>query len=188
MSHLYSEILEKGGKNVTNGTWLHSVRAVEQGKGVDHRELACYAALLTPYVRDHLARAAQSIEELYTQLPSVVVGEDQQRAHWENGREAYISRLCEVLHHLGAALTAVGCTDDELKGLCGCEESVKEGKGDIPPQISVFAVLDTDEEESVSEGDEEPEVSVDTRTDLQEVSNVPGEQRVGTPVRHPFGV
>jgi hypothetical protein len=161
---------------------------VEQGKGVDHRELACYATALTPYVRDHLARAAQNIEELYAQLPSAVVGEEQQRGYWESGREAYITRLCEVLHHLGAALTAVGCTDDELKSMCGCEESVKEEKRDIPPQFSESAVRDTDEEESDSDDDGDPEVSVDTCTDLQEVSNVPGERRVSTPVQHPFGV
>lgn len=99
---------------MTFGTWLRTAREDEKDRGVDHYALACDAVRLTPYVRDHLARAAQGIEALYTQLPAAPVPESAQRAHWENGREAYIVRLREVLEHLAAALNAVGCTDRQL--------------------------------------------------------------------------
>jgi hypothetical protein len=90
------------------------VRDREKASGVDHRDLACYASRLTPHVRDHLAHAAQEIEKLYGQLPSAASFESQQREHWEEGREDYIESIRSVLGHLASALTAVGCTDEQL--------------------------------------------------------------------------
>lgn len=99
---------------MTHGTWLRTVRAQEKAQGVDHRRLACYATELTPHVRDHLARAAQEIENLYGRLPAGTVLEEDQRKHWTEGREDYIDSLRAVLGHLASALTAVGCTDKRL--------------------------------------------------------------------------
>jgi hypothetical protein len=103
---------------------------MERDKGVNHDHLARYASSLTPYVRDHLARAAQGIEELYAALPSDLTPEDEQRSAWEDGRAEYVDRICESIQHLGAALTAVGCTDDELKRIIVCEEVANEVKRD----------------------------------------------------------
>lgn len=113
-----------------NGTWLADTRAVEKDMGVDHNELACHASLLTPYIRDRLARAARALEELYGQLPSPLAPEGEQRGYWEGGREAYVGRICEVIQHLGSALSAVGCTDDEAERYLVCEETVNEAKRD----------------------------------------------------------
>lgn len=96
------------------GTWLRDARAREKDKGVDHRELACYANKLTPYVQDCMARALQGMEELYAQLPPAVAPEEKQRKQWEDGRTAFVARMRESLDLIGAALTAVGCTEEEL--------------------------------------------------------------------------
>lgn len=109
-----------------NGTWLRSLRAMEKDKGVDYTALACHAQALTPYVREHLSRAAQGIEELYGQLPSAIVSDEDQRVHWETGRDAYVSRICEAIQHLGRALSAVGCTDAELEKILTCNEEANK--------------------------------------------------------------
>lgn len=96
------------------GTWLRTMRAQEKVAGVDHIAMACYASQLTPYVRTHLATALQDMEELYAQLPPVIALEEEQREHWENGRDAYIACIRGALDHIGAALNAVGCTDEQL--------------------------------------------------------------------------
>lgn len=113
-----------------NGTWLRSLRAMEKDNGVNYTELACQATVLTPYVREHLSRAAQGIEELYAKLPSALVDDAAQRAHWEDGREAYVSRICEAIQHLGKALAAVGCTDSALNKLLVCNEEANEEEND----------------------------------------------------------
>jgi hypothetical protein len=180
--------MEQNGKTVQNGTWLRDVRAKERDKGVNHKDLACYASSLTPYVRDHLARAAQGIEELYGQLPSVIIPDGAQRTFWEEGREDFISRVCEVLSHLGAALAAVGCTDNELKRACGCEEHVKEAKRDILPLTSVSTTRNTDAGRDGSPEDGEAADSVVARTEDPEEENKAGERRVAASIRRPFGV
>lgn len=96
------------------GTWLHATRAQEKVDGVDHIAMACYASTLTPYIRDHLAPALQGLEDLYAQLPPVIATEESQREYWENGRDAYIAKIRAALDHIGAALNAVGCTDEQL--------------------------------------------------------------------------
>lgn len=116
------------------GTWLRATRAKEREDGVDHVELACYASKLTPYIRDHMARALQDMEELYAQLPSAAVPEENQRDHWENGRQAYITRMRESLDHIGAALNAVGCTDEELDNVSQANE--EEIESDTPEPAS----------------------------------------------------
>lgn len=115
---------------MTNGTWLRSLRAVEKDAGVDYTTLACHAVALTPYVREHLSRAAQGIEGVYNQLPSVVESEEGQRVRWEDGREAYVDRICEAIQHLGKALTALGCTDSELEKILLCKEDANEEESD----------------------------------------------------------
>lgn len=99
------------------GTWLRDARAQEKDRGISHRDLACDARKLTPYVQDRMARALQGLEELYAQLPSVAAPEEAQRAQWEEGRRAFIVRTREALDLLGATLTAVGCTEEELESI-----------------------------------------------------------------------
>lgn len=128
-----------------NGAWLRSLRAMEKDTGVDYTDLACRATVLTPYVRDHLSRAAQGIEELYAKLPSAIVSDEDQRAHWEEGREAYVSSICEAIQHLGKALAAVGCTDSELNKLLVCNGEANEVESDTS---SDGREEDTSEEET----------------------------------------
>lgn len=99
---------------------------MEKDTGVDYSMLACRAAVLTPYVREHLSRAAQEIEGLYNQLPSIVDPEDIQRTRWEDGRESYVDRICEAIQHLGKALTALGCADSELEKILLCKEDANQ--------------------------------------------------------------
>lgn len=100
--------------SVQFGTWLSDARASEKDKGVNHRELACYGSKLTPYVQNQLAPALQDMETLYAALPSVTEDEEKQRAFWEDFRPEYVQRIRVALDSIGAALTAVGCTEDEL--------------------------------------------------------------------------
>lgn len=133
--------MEQDGNIVPDGTWLRAVRAEERDKGVDFRALACHASELTPYVRDQLSRAAQGIEELYASLPSPLTPDTQQREFWESGREEYVARVCEAVQRLGAALAAVGCTDNELAKAASCEEVVNEAKRDT-------SLVSSDDDES----------------------------------------
>jgi hypothetical protein len=70
---------------------------------------------LTPYIRGHLAPALQDLEDLYAELPSLITDEGDQRRFWEETRPEYIRRVREAMNHIGAALTAVGCTDEDLE-------------------------------------------------------------------------
>lgn len=108
------------------GTWLRAARAEEKSKGVSHRDLACYASKLTPYVQEHLALALQDMEKLYAELPPVLLEDSVQRVFWEGFREEYISRVRGSLDHIGAALAAVGCTDDQLAQVGQKDEPVEE--------------------------------------------------------------
>lgn len=117
------------------GTWLRDARAQEKDRGVDHRELACYASKLTPYVQDRMARALQGLEELYAQLPSVAAPEEKQREAWEGGREAFVVRTREALDLLGAVLTSIGCTEKELA-------SVTDEEPDPEPEAEPQPVSD----------------------------------------------
>lgn len=101
-------------RSVQLGTWLRVARAQERDSGVDFRELACYASKLTPHIQDHLAPALQDLELLYAELPPTVSAEEEQREFWESYRSEYIRRIRGALDHIGAALVAVGCTDEEL--------------------------------------------------------------------------
>lgn len=112
--------------------------------GVSHRDLACHASRLTPHARNHLARAAQEIEFLYSGLPADILSDQIQRIYWENGREAYVSRLAAVLHHLGSALTAVGCTDAELSA-APCAAAVKQTGDDDATAVRILPQLYTAE-------------------------------------------
>lgn len=138
---------------MTHGTWLRTVRSREKSAGVDHRQFACYASTLTPHVRDHLARAAQGIEKLYGQLPAATVSEADQREHWTEGREAYIDSIRDVLGHLAAALTAVGCTDKQLAlgdpGEEGIPAEVPE-EPDGPDDAEEDVVAESDPEKTVA--------------------------------------
>lgn len=106
--------------------------------------MACYASKLTPYVQDHMARALQNMEELYAQLPSVALSEEDQREHWENGRGAYITRMRESLDHIGAALSAVGCTDKELDRVGQADETKNEN--DTPEPFDDVRVNEENQE------------------------------------------
>lgn len=101
-------------ETVLFGTWLRSVRARERDKGTPYRDLATYPEKLTPYVQEELAQAAQVVETLYVKLPRATDPVGDQRAQWEQGREEFIATVRTALDHLGAALSAVGCTDAEL--------------------------------------------------------------------------
>lgn len=129
-----------------NGTWIRAVRAGEKNRGVNYTTLACHASVLTPYVRDHLAYAAQGIEELYTQLPPAISEETEQRDHWENRRSEYVTRICKVVEHVGAALAALGCTDSELEKLVVCKDDANDMESDTHPTSSDAAEEYTDEE------------------------------------------
>lgn len=110
------------------GTWLEGVRSQERSRGVDYRHLACYASELTPYVRDQLARAALGLEEIYAHLPSLLVSDDAQREHWVAARDTYVNHVSAVVRHLGAALSAVGCTDAEFAQVIAGKETVKSAE------------------------------------------------------------
>jgi hypothetical protein len=101
-------------RSVQLGTWLQVARAQERDRGVDFRELACYASKLTPHIQDHLAPALQDLELLYAELPAAVSAEEDQREFWESYRTEYIRRIRGALEHISSALVAVGCTDEEL--------------------------------------------------------------------------
>jgi hypothetical protein len=130
--------LEETEKRVLFGTWLASIRASERDSGVDHRELACYASKLTPYVQGHMSEALHDLEKLYTQLPPTVAEESDQREAWEGLREEYVRTLRQALDHLAATLTAVGCTDAELGGVLGTPEGEDPpGAGDETAEVPV---------------------------------------------------
>lgn len=96
------------------GTWLGVLRAEEAKDGVDHYELACYADKLTPYVRGHLADALGTLRGVDDLIPEFS-SEQELRGFWEDSRDEYIRKIRETLDHVGAALTAVGCTDKQLE-------------------------------------------------------------------------
>ena len=96
------------------GTWLKSVREQEAADGVDHRDLACDPLKLTARTREELLQAVQHIQRALSGIPLPLDSYDQQREMWEDGRTVYVGALREAASHLGAALTAVSCTDKEL--------------------------------------------------------------------------
>jgi hypothetical protein len=136
---------------VLYGTWLKDVRAQEKTQGVDHRELACYASLLTARVQDELSRALRGLELLYIRIPAVALHEDFQRDRWENYRTEYIREIREALDHIGAALAAVGCTDEELAGAhqtqCSAEdeEEPEEPTDESSEEDSSDGIADNEE-------------------------------------------
>lgn len=99
------------------GTWLRDVRAEEREAGVNHRDLACRPAELTSYVQDQMCEALSRMERLYIRIPPAPLDESHLREKWEDFREPYIYELRKALDHIGAALTAVGCTEDELASI-----------------------------------------------------------------------
>lgn len=126
---------------MTYGTWLSAARAEEKRLGVDHHEMACYASRLTPYVQNHLAVALRDLEQLYAELPSPIAEDVEQREYWEGTRREYVSRIRAALDHIGAALTAVGCTDEELR-LAG-RIAVTEKEGEEPAETEADDDQDT---------------------------------------------
>ena len=99
------------------GTWLRAARARGREAGVDYTELACYPDKLTLYMRDQMSLALQTMEELYCRLPSTTEDEPSQRETWENLRGDFVAHMRESLDLLGAVLTAVGCTEEELEAV-----------------------------------------------------------------------
>lgn len=97
------------------GTWLQSARAREREAGVDHRDLACYANLLTSYVQEHLSQALYRLEKLYIRVPPTALNEEHQRSLWETLRPDLIRDVREATDHIAAVLAAVGCTEEELE-------------------------------------------------------------------------
>lgn len=126
------------------GTWLRSVRARQQDEGVDHRDLATYASKLTPFVRDELSTALHALESLYIRIPPEVLSDENQRERWLDLRSEYIREMRSALDHLGAALTVVGCTDEELGNALDSEEESDEAPESGP---------DEEAEEEVSASD-----------------------------------
>lgn len=122
------------------GTWLTTLRAEEATEGVDHYEMACYADRLTSYVRDHLHAAVDGLTAADYGIPETsLTPDDELREHWETTRSEYIQQLREALGHIGAALTAVGCTDKQLE-LAGTKPDESEKESDLPkspPRICV---------------------------------------------------
>lgn len=108
------------------GTWLSALRGQESIDGVDHYELACYASKLTPYVRGNLDDALGLLASVSDDIPDGV-SDDDLRAYWEENRSAYIRKIREVLDHIGAALTAVGCTDKQLELAAKSDEENETG-------------------------------------------------------------
>lgn len=149
------------------GTWLRDLRAEERDAGVDHRDLACYASKLTPHVRDHLALAAQGIEELYTSLPAMITPDWAQRTYWEDSREVYLTRLTQALQHLGSALVAAGCTDAELNGLISGDAA---GKNEASASTVVLTLSEKPMDETSDDGEETVTASASSG-DLQKASS-----------------
>jgi hypothetical protein len=130
--------------SVQFGTWLKDVRAQERDRGVDHYELACNASLLTPYIKDNLSLALRDLELLYTKLPTGLMSDDEQRAHWEESRDTYVVQVRDALERIAATLTAVGCTEKELASISDDRES----PDDVPQEPAR-------DEEGDGEGDDE---------------------------------
>ncbi len=133
------------------GTWLHDARVRDREAGVDHRELACYGEKLTPYVQEHLAKALQGLERLYMRIPSTLLDEKALREQWEEFRPQYIRDIRTALESLAAALTAVGCTDEQLAEAVELlevekkndekSESAPETEGEAPEQTVMIPVV-----------------------------------------------
>jgi len=150
------------------GSFLRSARTREREAGIDHRELACYAGKLTPYVQSNLSNALLTLETLYTRIPSTVISEQQQRELWEQLRSVYIQDIRSALDRIAAVLTAVGCTEEELEaaGIAssgeteidesseGCADGVKfysEKTTEMPlPRVTPLGIRGP--EESAGEG------------------------------------
>lgn len=111
------------------GTWLRDIRAKEREAGVNHRDLASRPAELTSYVQDHLSQALRKLELMYTQIPPAPIPEDRLRIRWESFRGRYIRDIRYALDHIGAALTAVGCTEEELAAVGQLVKVVPLGDG-----------------------------------------------------------
>lgn len=139
------------------GTWLQSARARERESGVDHRELACYAGKLTPYVQDQMSRALHDLEKLYIRIPPTALHESNQRLLWESLRTDFVRDIRGALDHIGAVLTAVGCTEEELEDILGGatdaevgeesgtnEESANSGSGETSPEEETIVMSATD--------------------------------------------
>lgn len=122
------------------GTWLRSIRTQERDTGVDFNQLACYGSKLTPYIQDHMAVALKDIEMMYNQLPSTALSEEEQRERWEGLRTEYIARMRAALDHFGAALAAVGCTEEELGQIDGPERH--EEKTEDSPEVTAPSPVD----------------------------------------------
>lgn len=97
------------------GTWLRTCRAKEREAGVDHRQLACHPAELSTYEQHNLSKALHLMEKLYIRIPPSAFSDSRLRERWEGFRSEYIRELRVALDCIGAALTAVGCTEEELE-------------------------------------------------------------------------
>lgn len=89
-------------------TWLSDLRASEAARGVDHRELACYAQKLTPYAYTHLDAAVSALSVAELEMPASDFSEEEQRENWEKSREDIVRLLTGALDSVGRILTALG--------------------------------------------------------------------------------
>lgn len=78
-------------------------------------------------------------------IPSVVLDEEELRELWPEFRAEYIREARRALDHIAAALTAVGCTEEELAGADGSPEPAEKNDdpSDIPPEEEASAIEET---------------------------------------------
>lgn len=149
------------------GTWLRAARARERETGVDHRELACYAGKLTPYVQDQMSQALHDLEKLYIRIPPTALHESNQRMLWESLRTEFVHDIRIALDRIAAVLTAVGCTEEELEAILGGAtddepdagleeepESTNDVSGETGPEGETLAMSSADIAAVVGHGSE----------------------------------
>lgn len=146
------------------GTWLETTRVNAQNSGVDLRELATYAAKLTPYVQGQLFYARVGLEKLHIQLPPTPLSEKEQRERWEEHRERFIGDVRVVLDDIASVLIAVGCTDEELAAAGAVARSV----------TPVSDTEDETESDESSENDEAVEAADPDETVQVPILRIPG--------------
>lgn len=96
--------------------WLHTQRAyqVETFK-VDYPHMQRDVDNRTAYVTMNLNAAFLELGEAQQETPWKPWAKTQDRqATWDKNRDKFVGELVDVLFFIGNALTAVGCTDEEL--------------------------------------------------------------------------
>lgn len=96
--------------------WLHAQRLYQaQTFGVDYAELVKDVDKRTDYVTMNLNAAFLEVAEAQQEVPWKPWARTEDRvATWAVNRDKFVGEIVDVLMFLGNALTAVGCSDEEL--------------------------------------------------------------------------